>query len=237
MNEQRYIEVIGSRGDVVDLEWIKQRGLVEEFDRALHDRFPISKWIIVRKTLPSYLITISIGVFACFFFGSEGLNWLNFEELPVGLIILSALLASIFWSAAHTVYLALYRNRLHYGIRDGNFLVTKGLILQEKGAFPLCKIIDIYVNENLLDLIFNLRNLHVTTLSRESASFTRIDGMRAGDAAALKETIERSARQERIIEARGGRLIDADRTREVLRVPEAGLQPKDTGHLGGRLLN
>lgn len=64
-----------------------------------------------------------------------------------------------------------------YELDAGNLIISKGIVLRERGCFPLARITDIYLDHTFLDLIFGIYTLHVFTPSAVSGNFAKIDGL------------------------------------------------------------
>lgn len=87
------------------------------------------------------------------------------------------------------VYECLRRHCLYYGIFDGHLLITQGIILKQRGFFPLSRITDIYLERSPLDLLFGLHTLHISTPTSLSERFARIEGLNLPTALELQQLL------------------------------------------------
>jgi len=133
------------------------------------------------------------------------------------LVLHWALAASLLYVAGRFLYEYLSLKTDAYWVKTGNLVVRRGVIIRKLGSFPLSRITDIYLAEDLLDVIFFLRNLQISTPSIESGPFAQIDGLSPGTATALRRELQELARVNRIFES--------TKTME---------KPKEVGDLGMR---
>jgi membrane protein YdbS with pleckstrin-like domain len=84
-------------------------------------------------------------------------------------------------------YERLYRACYRYGIEANHLILSKGIILKQRGQFPLSRITDVYLDRTLGDLFFGLYNLHLSTPTSHSEKFARIDGLKLKTALAFQK--------------------------------------------------
>ncbi len=99
------------------------------------------------------------------------------------------LLAGTAICAVKLLYEELYRACYHYGIEAGHLVISKGVILKQRGAFPLTRITDVYLERAFRDFIFGLCNLQFSTPTTHSGKFARIDGLSKKTAVALQHRL------------------------------------------------
>ena len=87
------------------------------------------------------------------------------------------------------IYECLRRHSLYYGIFDGHLIISQGIILKQRGFFPLSRITDIYLERSPLDLLFGLHTLHISTPTSLSERFARIEGLSLPVALALQQLL------------------------------------------------
>ena len=78
-----------------------------------------------------------------------------------------------------------------YRVQGGNLYISKGILIKEKGSFPLSRITDLYLHRGLGDLIFGLSSLHVSTPTTASGEFAYIHGLTIRNAEALRDHLEK----------------------------------------------
>lgn len=176
----------------------------------LSKKYPISARYVFRASFKSYLTTILL-IVVWSLMGRYLVEHLPFETIrgeAAAFFILVVL--PILWSLGNTIYHFLQRKFLEFGIDEGNFYLKRGIILSARGSFPLSKITEIYIDQNLVDAILDMRNVHLSTPSFDSHAFARIGGLRANHAKQLKQTLERLAHTQRVMEMRGV-MFDSER--------------------------
>jgi putative membrane protein len=82
----------------------------------------------------------------------------------------------------------LYFRNYFYDLKEGGLLVSKGVINKHEVLVPVDKIQDIYIDQDLLDRIFGLYDLHVATAGFGSSDI-HIDGISYMSAEAIKELL------------------------------------------------
>lgn len=80
-------------------------------------------------------------------------------------------------------------NYLYYGVENGQFMISKGIFLKQRGSFPLGRITDIYLERGAIDLIFGLYDLHVSTPTVSSGEFAKISGLSRASAFGIQEKL------------------------------------------------
>ena len=76
-----------------------------------------------------------------------------------------------------------------YKVDHGHFFLSKGIFLKHKGSFPLSRITDIYTDRSVLDFVFGLWNVHVSTPTSSSGEFAHICGLTEKNAVALQRRL------------------------------------------------
>ncbi|MBN8549701.1 MAG: PH domain-containing protein [Deltaproteobacteria bacterium] len=152
--------------------------------------FPVSALTDFRRTF--WLLTASImmsllaalmNVLPASFLPDQNMN----HVLTNGVRYLAFALSG--WWFAKFVYEALRRHCLYYGIYDGHLLITQGILLKQRGFFPLSRITDIYLERTPIDLLFGLHTLHISTPTSLSERFARIEGLNLSTALALQQLL------------------------------------------------
>ncbi len=164
----------------------------------LNQIYPISARLIVKRCFPAaaasmlaaftYAVTAT-RISALFGAGaaSSSLTWsiLIFVVAGVGLKVL---------------YELVQRRSCQYSVEDSNWIVARGLVLRQRGCFPLSQITDVYLNRSLTDFIFGLYNLNVSTPTTRSAEFASIKGLHKETALALQNHLLRLLHRDRLLQ-------------------------------------
>lgn len=107
------------------------------------------------------------------------------SDLILTLLFPTLLLFSLIWLVGVTYY-SLKRASYFYGIDDSQLIFIRGIIIKERGYFQLSRITEVYVDRSLVDLMFGLYSLHVSTPTAQSDKFARIEGLSETSALALQ---------------------------------------------------
>ncbi len=147
-------------------------------DRALVSLYPISRRFVLKRASLWLLPVPLLAVLYLLFKSQPSFAALNAESggLIARIVLYSAAGVAIL-GMLKVLYEELHRICYYYGIDSGNFVVRKGVILRQRGSFPLSRITDIYLARTYSDLLFNLCNLHISTPTRESSQFAHISGL------------------------------------------------------------
>lgn len=158
-------------------------------DMNLSRIFPVSWMVGFRMTWMSLLVacaTTTVAIAAR-------------PESELGLQISPLLLQWLNWLALGAwgvwglrfLYEQIARLTLFYGIEDGHFVIARGVIIRERGGFPLARLTDMYLESSLINLLLGVRTLHLATPTTLSEKFARIDGLDARVAVALLRRLSR----------------------------------------------
>lgn len=108
----------------------------------------------------------------------------NFYLIRVIWICLMTLL--ILWSPLYEYW---YLRNYFYDMDEKNLIIRKGVITKTEITLPFTKITDVFVDQDLFDVVLCLYDLHISTPTAESGRFAHIDGVDARGAAKLKAMI------------------------------------------------
>ena len=134
------------------------------------------------------LAVVAIPFLLLHFEGSNlGLEEKALENIEFFFFLLLAAVGVI--AAIRILYLELYRFCYDYRIHAGQFIVEKGIVLRERGSFPVIRITDVYLDRCFTDFIFGLYNVHVSTPTAHSGQFARIDGLSKATAISLQSNL------------------------------------------------
>jgi uncharacterized membrane protein YdbT with pleckstrin-like domain len=87
------------------------------------------------------------------------------------------------------VYQWLYYLTYFYDMDEKNFIVRKGVITRKEVTLPFAKITDVYIDQDILDVLFAIYDLNISTPTVESGEFAHIDGLSRKGSTKLKELI------------------------------------------------
>jgi uncharacterized membrane protein YdbT with pleckstrin-like domain len=87
------------------------------------------------------------------------------------------------------VYQLLYFIRYFYDIQGNNIVIRKGILAQREITLPFSRITDVYVDQDLLDVLFGLYDVHISTPTQQSGLFAHIDGVNRAGSVRLRQMI------------------------------------------------
>lgn len=152
--------------------------------------YPLEKRKVIKKTLVKgggiififlifliLLVAINLQVFPFLNFFSPFSDILIYAEVFLLLLILVSLFSEI-----------LYFRNYFYDLKEDGLIVRKGVISKHEVTVPLDKIQDIYVDQDFLDRIFGLYDLHIATAGFGSSDI-HIDGINYMSSETLRELL------------------------------------------------
>lgn len=156
----------------------------------LRKLYPIShRWPLLRSihTLAIFVFsTILISVID-YHFVSVMENELTRNTLHLGFVLVF-LVTLLTWLGRWLIFeIELWH--YDYKVDHGHFFLSKGIFLKHKGSFPLSRITDIYTDRSILDFIFGLWNVHVSTPTSSSGEFAHICGLTEKNAVTLQRRL------------------------------------------------
>lgn len=144
---------------------------------------PLDRKKIIKKTLALSLlpllffilsiILIGIGIAFASDFGILG--WIG-----GGLLIISVLILAGFY-----IYQTYYYKFYHYKFEDGGAEISKGVISRSTGHVQYHRIQDISVDQDFLDRLFGLYDVHYETAGEVSGMYSHVDGLNKQNADTL----------------------------------------------------
>lgn len=96
------------------------------------------------------------------------------------------LIALLLW---RTGFQILYFLTYYYDLDPNNLVIRKGVISKREINLPFNKITDVYVDQDFMDVMFGLYDVHISTPTVESGIFSHIDGVNKEGAAEIKRII------------------------------------------------
>ena len=130
---------------------------------TLREQYPLHPNKIVKKTI-SYTLSVFV---LLLFVGAIGLALAPLVCLPLIVVVPVAI---YFWQKE-------YYKTYFYDLDDNGLEIRKGVFFPRSITIPHEKVSDIYVDQDILDRIFGLYDLHFSSASATSGAFAHIDGM------------------------------------------------------------
>lgn len=151
--------------------------------------FPLEKRKILKKAILAvwpFLAFFVLISFVRLLFPSS-LSLFNFGNLLDTFLALFL----VFIAAAFLFFIVkeyLYFNNYFYDVKDGILTVKKGIFIISQVSVPLDKIQDIYIDQDVLDKIFGLYDVHFATAGFGSANI-HIDGLNRVNSEQIKNML------------------------------------------------
>jgi len=155
---------------------------------TLIEQYPLDSKKPIKKTLAGVLGTsifvIFVGIFILISFIDDlgKLSSLN----PIGLVSLFIALLLILFIVKY-VYEIFYLKYYFYDATKTELIIRKGVFSRNEITLPFNRIQDIYVDQDSLDRIFGLYDVHVSSATMASAFLSHIDGVNKTNAEELKK--------------------------------------------------
>jgi len=142
-------------------------------------QYPLERRKILKKFIAAMIVWGAIFLIAIIITALFS-QWL----LVIVELVLFILLALFYWW-----YEVQYFNKYYYDIRQDFLVIKKGVFAPRETILPYEKLQDVYIDQDLLDRIFSLWDLHVSTATIMSGSEAHIDGINIENGEAMKKMI------------------------------------------------
>ena len=144
--------------------------------------YPLDKKKIVKKTISGIFIWALL-----FLFVVLPLQFFVYINFKIIFIILDFIFLLIF--VIEPIYQNQYYKKYFYDVRPDFLMITKGVIMVREAILNYDKIQDVYMDQDILDRIFGLWDVHVSTATSMSGAEAHIDGVNHDNAMAIRELI------------------------------------------------
>lgn len=162
------------------------------------EKYPLSFKKIIKKTLSSLALWVMglafLAGFALFLtFYLDAARAIQLEAARQILIAtMSTILVFIILIAVPTyIYQRWYFAKYFYDLGKDYIVIRKGVITPSEISMPYERVQDVYMNQDILDRIFGLFDVHLSTATSSSGMEAHIDGLEKDAAMGLKEELLR----------------------------------------------
>lgn len=111
----------------------------------------------------------------------------TFEILNENLLLLSSL--AFFFLLIGFAHPILYFVTYFYDIDNKNIIIRKGVIAKREIILPFSRITDVNVEQDFMDVIFGLYDIHISSPTAESGKFAHIDGLNKKSAIRIRNIL------------------------------------------------
>lgn len=162
----------------------------------LRKTIPLERRKILKKSLfPSVLrMMVAVPAFLAFFWFVDSVARGDTPsaiamQAKEGQLLFVVLVTVITWALGPMIYELLYYSNYYYDIDEKNLVIRKGVIVKREAILPFSKITDVYVDQDGLDVVFGIYDVHISTPTVASGEFAHIDGVSKKNAALLRDMI------------------------------------------------
>ncbi len=152
---------------------------------TLRMKYPLKRAKIVKKTVKTLLPYVIIIPVLLVLFIYSILSWNPEIQIAASalLFVLTVIAGLVLW------YQIVYFRKYFYDLTDEGLVVAKGVFSTRETTVPLNKIQDIYLDQDILDRIFSLWDLHISSASGISGAEAHIDGIGRADGMAMRNLL------------------------------------------------
>lgn len=157
---------------------------------SLREQIPLRISKVIKKCMAGAILILVLMGFSAIFvvpFLLTKSGKLSMEANPY--VFVGWLLFFGFLLCWNPIYQMLYFKRYFYDIDGKNIVIRKGVIAQKEITLPFSRITDVYVDRDLLDVLFGLYDVHISTPTEESGRFAHIDGVDKEGSRQLRQMI------------------------------------------------
>lgn len=152
------------------------------------EQFPLSEKKPLKKTVPSIIATVVLFViiFASGIFCSVFLNW-SFSTIFMWIVLIAIFLAiACFLTYQYQVW---YFQVYFYDLTDDFIIIRKRVFTPREITIPYERVQDVYVDQDLIDRIMGLYDVHLSSATITSGMEAHIDGVEKEAADGLRKII------------------------------------------------
>lgn len=159
------------------------------------EQFPLSTKKVLKKTVAGTLaisiLLLIIWIVIAVAIGASGDGNMGIVGLItfgiLGLILLIVVITYLYQKWYYAVYF--------YDLTENFIIIKKGPITPREITIPYERVQDIYVDQDLLDRIFGIYDVHLSSATISSGSEAHIDGVEKQAADGLRELLLRTVQQ------------------------------------------
>lgn len=154
--------------------------------------WPLEPQKVTKKTIATIISLVSALALSLFFFSS-------FFVSAFGLNVTLGMLFLFLGAGAIAIYLyeSAYIRRYYYNLEKDYLVIKKGVFTYGETTLPFGRIQDVYVDQDILDQIFGLYDLHIATASGQSSLTAHIDGLSYDGSETIKKELLKGMRKKR----------------------------------------
>jgi putative membrane protein len=157
---------------------------------TLREKYPLLNSKPIKKTISGGLIIIiCFLIFFVALFASAGTGALRILLYLIPLFLLIIIICKYIFEV---FYMKLY----FYDMVGKNLIIRKGVFSRNEITLPINRLQDVYVDQDILDRMFGLYDVHVSSATMISGNLSHIDGIDKKAAEEIKQLILSSIHKE-----------------------------------------
>ena len=154
---------------------------------------PLEPRKIIKKSLMDRMIILYV------LFIAVGISWLvqstgGIPGLPIYDIFLGIFIVIFLLFIVGVIYQIFYFRYYFYDLTPEEIIIMKGVVARNKISIRYEKVQNIFIDQDFLDRIFRLYDVHVATADPQSAMVAHIDGVSRENAEKLKSILDEKIR-------------------------------------------
>ena len=164
-------------------------------EQTTRSKFPLSERKIIKKTLSAGIVWFILLIFVIGFC----IVSLNTSELLPREIVANVMIGSIVVFGLIVLITYLYQlwyfKVYSYNLSENFIMIKKGPITPHEITIPYERVQDVYVDQDLLDRIFKIYDVHLSSATASSGMQAHIDGVERASADGLREILLNTVHQ------------------------------------------
>ncbi len=140
------------------------------------EKYPLSTKKVLKKTIAGTLV-VDIIILVIYAIVSITLIANNATGIPLGISTAGILILLLLITIPTYLYQKWYYNVYFYDLTDDFIIIKKGPITPTEITIPYERVQDVYVDQDLLDRIFKLYDVHLSSATASSGMEAHIDGV------------------------------------------------------------
>jgi uncharacterized membrane protein YdbT with pleckstrin-like domain len=160
-------------------------------------KIPLEKIKILKKSLGAAFGWLIFLVFFAFFFGINVIFNSSYGGVgtAIGVIFLIFILLAVIVFGLSVLWQSLYYKYYFYNLTHDEVIIKKGVISRIEISLPYEKIQNVYVDQDFLDRMFGLYDVHLETAGGASGVVAHIDGVNAQNSKVLRDMLMSSLKK------------------------------------------
>ncbi|MEM4296699.1 MAG: PH domain-containing protein [Candidatus Anstonellales archaeon] len=161
----------------------------EQDPEATCVKIPLHKNKIIKKTISTFLY---YGILIPMLLSTVFIALIQFININANFVYTTGAFCLIFYFVLLLFsywYSKLYYKTYYYNIKEDSIIIRKGVWFKSQISFPYYRIQDVYIDQDVLDKLFGLYDVHLATAAETSAPLAHIDGLNEENATKIRDLL------------------------------------------------